>query len=204
MNEVIAAMHPKPFDVLFQLLEENGGSVPTIYFHHDENDMRYALKQPFVSIGSDGLAFNTEAAVRRASASAILRDFPARSRDVCARRESSHAGRCDSQDDFRERGEDSHLRSRPAATRNVGGCHRLRSGNHHRQCHLGSRISTATGVEYVLVNGKVVFARRQIRARARSHSVWTGARATPSETIVLGFLPVHLIAVGGWMNQHPP
>ena len=59
MNEVIEALGGKPFDVLFQLLEANSGSVPTIYFHHDENDMRYALKQPFVSIGSDGTAIAT-------------------------------------------------------------------------------------------------------------------------------------------------
>ena len=38
----------------------NRGSVPTIYFHHSEDDMRYALKQPFVSIGSDGTAVTTE------------------------------------------------------------------------------------------------------------------------------------------------
>jgi N-acyl-D-aspartate/D-glutamate deacylase len=50
----------KPLDVLFRLLEENGGSVPTVYFHHDEKDMRYALQQSFVSIGPDGLALNTE------------------------------------------------------------------------------------------------------------------------------------------------
>ena len=36
------------------------GSVPTIYFHHSEEDMRYALQQPFVSIGSDGTAVKTE------------------------------------------------------------------------------------------------------------------------------------------------
>jgi Amidohydrolase family/Leucine Rich repeat len=59
MNEVIAALGGKPLDVLFRILEDNGGSVPTIYFHHDENDMRYALKQPFVSIGSDGTAIAT-------------------------------------------------------------------------------------------------------------------------------------------------
>ncbi len=53
-------MHSKPLDALFLLLEENGGTVPTIYFNHDEKDMRYALQQPFVSIGSDGLAFKTE------------------------------------------------------------------------------------------------------------------------------------------------
>ena len=60
MNDVIQDLHLKPLDALFLLLEENGGSVPTIYFHHDEKDMRYALQQPFVSIGSDGLAFKTE------------------------------------------------------------------------------------------------------------------------------------------------
>ncbi len=60
MNEVIDDMRAKPLDALFKLLEENGGTVPTVYFHHDEKDMRYALQQPFVSIGSDGLAFKTE------------------------------------------------------------------------------------------------------------------------------------------------
>lgn len=60
MNEVIEDLHVPPLDALFLLLEENGGSVPTIYFHHDEKDMRYALAQPFVSIGSDGMALKTE------------------------------------------------------------------------------------------------------------------------------------------------
>jgi N-acyl-D-amino-acid deacylase len=60
MDEVIQDMHAKPLDALFRLLEENGGTVPTIYFHHDEKDMQYALKQPFISIGSDGLAYKTE------------------------------------------------------------------------------------------------------------------------------------------------
>ncbi len=60
MNEVIQALGGKPIDALFELLTANHGSVPTIYFHHDENDMRFALKQPFVSIGSDGTALKTE------------------------------------------------------------------------------------------------------------------------------------------------
>jgi N-acyl-D-amino-acid deacylase len=60
MSEVIKAMGKPPLDVLFELLTENGGSVPTVYFHHAEDDMRYALKQPFVSIGSDGSAVKTE------------------------------------------------------------------------------------------------------------------------------------------------
>jgi N-acyl-D-aspartate/D-glutamate deacylase len=60
MNQVIEATGKPPLDVLFELLERNGGSVPTVYFHHSEEDMRYALKQPFVSIGSDGTAVTTE------------------------------------------------------------------------------------------------------------------------------------------------
>lgn len=60
MSEVIKAMDKPPLDVLFELLVENNGSVPTVYFHHAEEDMRFALKQPFVSIGSDGTAVKTE------------------------------------------------------------------------------------------------------------------------------------------------
>jgi N-acyl-D-aspartate/D-glutamate deacylase len=60
MSEVIADLKGQPFDVFFQLLIDNGGSIPTVYFHHDEKDMRYALAQPFVSIGSDGGALKTE------------------------------------------------------------------------------------------------------------------------------------------------
>ena len=56
MSEVIAVVGGDPIDVLFRLLAENGGSVPTVYFHHSEEDMRHALRQPFVSIGSDGSA----------------------------------------------------------------------------------------------------------------------------------------------------
>ncbi len=60
MSEAIKALGRQPLDVLFELLAENDGSVPTVYFHHAEEDMRYALRQPFVSIGSDGRAVKTE------------------------------------------------------------------------------------------------------------------------------------------------
>jgi hypothetical protein len=47
-------------NVLLKLLEDNRDSVPTIFFHHDESDMRFTLRPPFVSIGSDDYAFATE------------------------------------------------------------------------------------------------------------------------------------------------
>ena len=60
MNEVISAMGKPGIDALFDLLVNNNGSVPTVYFHHSEDDMKYALKQPWTSIGSDGTAVTTE------------------------------------------------------------------------------------------------------------------------------------------------
>lgn len=60
MSEVIAEMKQPPIDVLFALLIANGGSVPTVFVHHSEEDMRLALSQPFVSVGSDGRAVPEE------------------------------------------------------------------------------------------------------------------------------------------------
>jgi N-acyl-D-aspartate/D-glutamate deacylase len=71
MDRVIAARtkdrDPKPdsLDVLFDLLIEEGGSIPTVYEHHTEKDMNLALVQPWCSIGSDGSAYAVEGALRR-------------------------------------------------------------------------------------------------------------------------------------------
>ena len=71
MDRVIAmksgakAPAPDPFDILFDLLIEQNGSVGTVYAHHTEEDMNLALSEPWCSIGSDGSAFATEGPLRR-------------------------------------------------------------------------------------------------------------------------------------------
>src|SRR5262249_4707497 len=71
MDRVIAARSkgkspaPDALDVLFDVLIEEGGSVPTIYAHHTDRDMELALVQPWCGIGSDGLALATEGPTRR-------------------------------------------------------------------------------------------------------------------------------------------
>lgn len=60
MNEIIRELGKPPIDALFQLLIDNGGTVPTVYFHHSEEDMQFAMRQQFVSFGSDGSAVKTE------------------------------------------------------------------------------------------------------------------------------------------------
>jgi N-acyl-D-amino-acid deacylase len=52
-------------DVFFDFLAEEGGSVPAIYEHHSEKDMRLALEQPWCGIGSDGLAYAIDGPTRR-------------------------------------------------------------------------------------------------------------------------------------------
>ncbi len=56
---------PDLLDAFFDLLVEEGGSVPTIYAHHTEKDMTLALVQPWCSIGSDGSAYAVEGPLRR-------------------------------------------------------------------------------------------------------------------------------------------
>jgi N-acyl-D-amino-acid deacylase len=60
MSDVIKTRGGDPVDVLCDLLIQENGSVPTVFFHHSEADMTFALKQPFVSIGSDGTAISKD------------------------------------------------------------------------------------------------------------------------------------------------
>lgn len=52
-------------DVLFDLLIEERGSIPTVYAHHTEEDMNLAMVQPWCSFGSDGSAYAVEGSLRR-------------------------------------------------------------------------------------------------------------------------------------------
>ena len=71
MDRVIAARvrgkdpAPDPLDVLFEVLLEAGGSVPTVFEHHTEKDMNRALTRPWCSVGSDGSAYAAEGPLRR-------------------------------------------------------------------------------------------------------------------------------------------
>jgi N-acyl-D-amino-acid deacylase len=56
---------PDSLDVLFELLLDEEGSVPTVYAHHTEEDMNLALAQPWCSIGSDGSSLSIEGTLRR-------------------------------------------------------------------------------------------------------------------------------------------
>jgi N-acyl-D-amino-acid deacylase len=71
MDRVLAARAqgkpspPEPLEDLFDLLIEEGGSVPTVYAHHTDADMNLALQQPWCSIGSDGSAYAIDGPLRR-------------------------------------------------------------------------------------------------------------------------------------------
>jgi N-acyl-D-aspartate/D-glutamate deacylase len=54
-----------PLDEFFKILIENNGSVSTVYAHHTEQDMVIALSQPWCSVGSDGSAYAVTGPLRR-------------------------------------------------------------------------------------------------------------------------------------------
>ena len=58
MSDIIAAEGKDPVETMFDVITEERGQTPTVFFHHSEADMRLALKQPWTSIGSDGAAVN--------------------------------------------------------------------------------------------------------------------------------------------------
>ncbi len=54
--EIARISGKKPADAVFDLLIDEQGSVPAVYFLMSEEDVRYAVRQPWVSFGSDGSA----------------------------------------------------------------------------------------------------------------------------------------------------
>jgi len=53
-----------PYDFVFDLLIAARGNVGCVWFIIDENDLRLAMRQPWVSIGSDGAALATSGPLR--------------------------------------------------------------------------------------------------------------------------------------------
>jgi len=56
MDEVAKEMRKDPLDALCDLLVSEGGSAEAVYFSMSESDVEMAMKQPWLGIGSDGVA----------------------------------------------------------------------------------------------------------------------------------------------------
>ena len=63
--EFARARNQQPTDAIFDLLLEEGGHVGMIFFTMKEEDVRYAMRQPWVSIGSDGSAVSPNGVLGR-------------------------------------------------------------------------------------------------------------------------------------------
>ncbi|HXX24594.1 MAG TPA: D-aminoacylase [Terriglobia bacterium] len=56
MDEVAKEMGKDPLDALCDLLISEGGSAEAVYFSMSETDVELAMKQPWLGVGSDGVA----------------------------------------------------------------------------------------------------------------------------------------------------
>jgi N-acyl-D-aspartate/D-glutamate deacylase len=148
---------PAPLDVLFDILIEEGGSVPTVFEHHAEKDMNLALVQPWCSIGSDGLAYAIEGPLRRGVPHPrSFGTFPRVLGVYCRRR-----GLLRLEDAVRK------MTSLNAAKLGILDRGLLRAGNYADVTVFDPKRVTdratftdpfrySEGIEYVLVNGKLV------------------------------------------------
>jgi N-acyl-D-amino-acid deacylase len=64
IDEAAKAAGKDPYDFVFEILIAHRGSVGCVWFNIDENDLKLAMKQPWVSVGSDGSALATSGPLR--------------------------------------------------------------------------------------------------------------------------------------------
>jgi len=64
VDDAAKEMGKDPYEFVFEMLIANGGSVSCVWFIIDENDLKLAMQQPWVSIGSDGSALATSGPLR--------------------------------------------------------------------------------------------------------------------------------------------
>ena len=63
--EIAETTKRSPVDTICDLLLDEGGSIPAVYFMMSEDDVRETLKLPWVSIGSDGSAVRPDGVLGR-------------------------------------------------------------------------------------------------------------------------------------------
>jgi N-acyl-D-amino-acid deacylase len=64
IDDAAKAAGKDQYDFVFEILIANRGSVSCVWFIIDENDLKLAMKQPWVSVGSDGSALATSGPLR--------------------------------------------------------------------------------------------------------------------------------------------
>ena len=64
VDDAAKEMGRDPYDFVFEMLIANGGSVSCVWFIIDENDLKLAMRQPWVSVGSDGSALAVSGPLR--------------------------------------------------------------------------------------------------------------------------------------------
>ena len=64
-GHIAKATGKKPVDVIFDLILEDRAMVPAVFFLISEDDVRYAMKIPWVSVGSDGEAVRPDGILGR-------------------------------------------------------------------------------------------------------------------------------------------
>ena len=155
--QVAQARGKSPEETTLDLLAEENGTVRMIYFSMNEDDVRYAMRVPWISVGSDGTAFKPEGVLGQGKPhprsygtfarvlSKYVRDDKVISLEEAVRKMTSLAAR---QVHFAGRGE---IREGAFADLLVFDLSKIKDNSTFEDPH-----HLAEGVSYVIVNGKIV------------------------------------------------
>jgi N-acyl-D-amino-acid deacylase len=155
--QVAQARGKSPEETTLDLLAEENGTVRMIYFSMSEDDVRYAMRVPWISVGSDGTAFKPEGVLGQGKPhprsygtfsrilSKYVRDDKVISLEEAVRKMTSLAAR---QAHFADRGE---IREAAFADLLVFDLNKIKDNSTFEDPH-----HLAEGMSYVIVNGKVV------------------------------------------------
>lgn len=154
----VAQMRGKsPEETTLDLLAEENGTVRMVFFSMSEDDVRYAMRVPWISVGSDGSAFKPEGVLGQGKPhprsygtfarvlSKYVRDDKVISLEEAVRKMTSLAAR---QLHFADRGE---IRDGAFADLLVFDLNKIKDNSTFEDPH-----HLAEGMSYVVVNGRVV------------------------------------------------
>ena len=143
-----------PIDALIDLVIADRDNVGAVYFLMSEPDVKLAMQQPWVSVGTDYGAINPTGPLGESKAHPrAYGSFAAHSRQVRRRGARPAPGRRDSQVHVAAGAAREARPSRPVAHGLLRRHHHLRSGKSSRPGDLRRPNKPSVGFEYVFVNG---------------------------------------------------
>ncbi len=168
-------MNKDPLDAAFDLIVQSRDNTGAVYFSMNENDVKLAMRQPWVSVDNDASGVNPEGPLGESQdPSPRLRNFPAHPRQVRSGREESDVSRCHPQVHFTPGA--THEAARPRTDQAKLFCRHHHLQSRHRQGHRDLRRFQSAVARHRVCSGErrgLTRPRQAHRPDWRTSAAWT-------------------------------